>query len=219
MNDAKSLLASRTFWGAMIAILATVGKGFGIELGTEDQAQLVDHALTVVGVLGGLLAVYGRTKATKAIGKGSGKGGAVAGLVLLVCVPLFSGCAATRADGTGQPLPHEQALAACETLADSYDLAERTYMNLSAALQRQAETASGDELADLDAARQRLDRDVAPALDTARKALVVLRRVASTWAKAEQRPAEWGEVYAEAVAALGAVLQLVPGLLNSTVGG
>lgn len=66
--DYKSLLASRTFWGAALAMAATGLKLAGYELGVEDQAALTNVGLNVVALAGSLLAIYGRVKATKKIG-------------------------------------------------------------------------------------------------------------------------------------------------------
>jgi len=68
MRDYKSLLASRTFWGAAVAILAGILNYFGYDIAGQDQVALIDGVTTAVTVGGGLLAIVGRVTATKKIG-------------------------------------------------------------------------------------------------------------------------------------------------------
>ncbi|MFQ5533456.1 MAG: hypothetical protein ACE5EM_01350 [Sphingomonadales bacterium] len=63
MNDRKSVLRSRTFWGAVVAIAASLLQGFDITIGAAEQAALVNLIVTVAGCAGGLVAIYGRVKA------------------------------------------------------------------------------------------------------------------------------------------------------------
>lgn len=60
-QDQKDLLQSKTFWGAVIALAATVCHWFGI---TIDQQVWVNDALTVAGTA---IALYGRVVATKPV--------------------------------------------------------------------------------------------------------------------------------------------------------
>ena len=68
MNDVKSLFASKTFWGALVAVAAGVIGLFGYAVTPEDQAWLVDSIAAAGAIVGGLVAVYGRVKASKRIG-------------------------------------------------------------------------------------------------------------------------------------------------------
>jgi hypothetical protein len=65
--DTKSLLMSKTFWGAVMAIVASLVGFAGYTFGAEDQQALVEVITTVGTAVGGVLAIYGRVKATKAI--------------------------------------------------------------------------------------------------------------------------------------------------------
>jgi hypothetical protein len=67
MTEAKSLFASKTFWGAIIAIAASLAGMAGYTFGEADQQALVEIITTVGTSVGGLLAIYGRVKATKPI--------------------------------------------------------------------------------------------------------------------------------------------------------
>ena len=66
--DVKSLMSSKTAWGAIIAILAGVAGIFGYSIASPDQVEIVNIASSIASSLGGLIAIYGRVKATKKIG-------------------------------------------------------------------------------------------------------------------------------------------------------
>jgi hypothetical protein len=68
MDQSKPWYASRTVWGGLVAVAAPViGMMLHVTVGVGDQAVLVD-ALTGIGSgVGGLIAVYGRVKATEKI--------------------------------------------------------------------------------------------------------------------------------------------------------
>ena len=61
--DTKSALTSVTIWGAVISILASVARAAGFDVGDTNGL-----AESVVAVLGGLMAIYGRFRATTKIG-------------------------------------------------------------------------------------------------------------------------------------------------------
>lgn len=67
MDDFKSLFASRTFWGGVIAVLAGVLGFFGYELAGPDQAALIEAGAAVASAVGGVIAIWGRAKASKLI--------------------------------------------------------------------------------------------------------------------------------------------------------
>lgn len=68
MDDGvKSLLASKTFWGAALAVISALLGLVGYTFGPEEQAALIELATTIGTAVGGILAMYGRVKATKAI--------------------------------------------------------------------------------------------------------------------------------------------------------
>ncbi|MDO6966808.1 hypothetical protein [Rhizobium alvei] len=68
MEEIKAWYQSRAVWGALVAILAGVLQMAGLSLDAAGQAQLTDSVLALVGIVGGLLALYGRLKATAALG-------------------------------------------------------------------------------------------------------------------------------------------------------
>lgn len=69
MNDIKNWWQSKTIWGGIITVLAVVLGAFGYTLTGDDQSLLVDIVSTIVGAIGGLLAIYGRVKASKKVSK------------------------------------------------------------------------------------------------------------------------------------------------------
>lgn len=68
MPDTKSLLASRTVWGALLAILASGLGLLGYTVTPADQVEAVAIGTSLVSAIGGAIALYGRIKATKRIG-------------------------------------------------------------------------------------------------------------------------------------------------------
>ena len=70
MSDVKTLFASKTFWGAFVAVLAGALSLFGYQLGAADQAELINALSGIAAAAGGLLAIYGRFVASKRIGGG-----------------------------------------------------------------------------------------------------------------------------------------------------
>ena len=67
MDGVKSLFASKTFWGGLIAVVAGILGFFGYQLGSEDQAAIIEAGAAVAASLGGVVAIWGRVKASKLI--------------------------------------------------------------------------------------------------------------------------------------------------------
>lgn len=67
MNDIKNWWQSKTIWGGIITVLAVALGAFGYTLSGDDQIALVEIVSTIGGAIGGLLAIYGRVKASKAV--------------------------------------------------------------------------------------------------------------------------------------------------------
>ena len=67
MNDVKAWYRSRTVWGALVAILASLAHGAGVEVTAGDEAELADLLVAAVGVVGGLVALIGRISASRRV--------------------------------------------------------------------------------------------------------------------------------------------------------
>lgn len=68
-NDNKAWWQSKTVWGGLIALAAGILAAFGFTLSPEDQNTLVNIVVGITGAVGGLIAVVGRVKASKKVGK------------------------------------------------------------------------------------------------------------------------------------------------------
>jgi hypothetical protein len=67
MEDLKQWYLSKTVWGGLLAMAACALQLKGLQLGANDQSALADSIVSIVGALGGILAVYGRVTAKTAI--------------------------------------------------------------------------------------------------------------------------------------------------------
>lgn len=59
----KTWYRSKTVWGALAVILASLMQLAGYEFGMAEQAELTDALSGLAGTVGGLLALYGRVTA------------------------------------------------------------------------------------------------------------------------------------------------------------
>lgn len=67
-DDFKNVFASKTVWGAALAVAGSVASLFHLNFGAVDQAATIDAVYAIAGGIGGLIAVWGRITATKKIG-------------------------------------------------------------------------------------------------------------------------------------------------------
>jgi len=74
MNDGKPWYLSKTVWGALVAILASMLQLSGFQLDLADQGQLTDGLVALAGSLGALVALYGRLVASHVIAPKAGPG-------------------------------------------------------------------------------------------------------------------------------------------------
>ncbi len=68
MNEVKTLAQSRTFWGAVMSLTGSALAGAHYTLTPADAASAVDIVVSFISGVGGLMAIYGRVKASKQIG-------------------------------------------------------------------------------------------------------------------------------------------------------
>lgn len=64
----KSALQSRGVWGGAAAVVGGLGGVLGYSISPQDVAQLPVLITSITSSIGGLLAIYGRIKATHKIG-------------------------------------------------------------------------------------------------------------------------------------------------------
>jgi hypothetical protein len=67
MNDVKAWYKSRTVWGALIAIFASLAQAAGVEVTTGEAGELADLIVAAVGATGGLVALIGRISARRRV--------------------------------------------------------------------------------------------------------------------------------------------------------
>jgi hypothetical protein len=68
MNSTKSILLSKTFWGALLALIASVDPSLYSKIlmwiGINDPTLL---ASKIIGLFGAMFAIYGRMAATQLV--------------------------------------------------------------------------------------------------------------------------------------------------------
>jgi hypothetical protein len=67
MESTKAWYQSRTIWGALVAVFAALFSVAGLDLPAGLHGELAEGLVTVAGGIGGLVALYGRLSATRAI--------------------------------------------------------------------------------------------------------------------------------------------------------
>ena len=188
MDGTKSLLISRTFWGAALMMVASALSYFGIDFGAEDQSQI---AYILAEIAGFVITVWGRIAASKTV---EIKKSTTAALSLM-----FVLCLVLPACALKDLKPHEQALAVTGECITLYESLHTEYLHLHAALPEQ---------------REQLETMVAPVLDTARVALVTLGDATALWVRTKAKPADWDGLKTRAMNLLsdaGAILARVKG--------
>ncbi len=104
MQDTKSLIESRAFWSAALALMASVAEAFHLTgLGTwASDPGALDQTMNAIAIFGSICAILFRFQATARISTvlppGAGPGSAPV-LALLCALPLFgamAGCSQTQ---------------------------------------------------------------------------------------------------------------------------
>ena len=62
-DNSKTWLQSKTIWGALISIAASVASLAGVEIEAGEQAEILDGIISLVAAGGGILAIIGRIAA------------------------------------------------------------------------------------------------------------------------------------------------------------
>jgi hypothetical protein len=68
MNEAKPWYLSKTIWGALVSVAATLGGMFGLPVDATGQAALTEAILQTVSAVAGIVAILGRVSADSRIG-------------------------------------------------------------------------------------------------------------------------------------------------------
>lgn len=63
----KSWYASKTIWGAILVLVGLAAQSVGYQIAPEDQQKIVEIIARILEAFGGLIAIYGRIKASKDI--------------------------------------------------------------------------------------------------------------------------------------------------------
>lgn len=66
IDAVKPWYQSRAVWGGIVAAVAGVAGAFGLAI---DEPSLVEISMNLSAAVGGILAIYGRYKADRAIGR------------------------------------------------------------------------------------------------------------------------------------------------------
>jgi len=69
MDETKVWWQSLTLWGAIITVLAAVAGVFGFTIDIQTQKEIVEYIMVGGSAIGGLMAAYGRIRASKIIVK------------------------------------------------------------------------------------------------------------------------------------------------------
>lgn len=67
MVEEKQWYKSKTIWGALLAVIASFMGLFGINLDEAAQLNIADTLVQLSGVVGSMIAIYGRLGATEVI--------------------------------------------------------------------------------------------------------------------------------------------------------
>ena len=68
MNDQKPWYLSRTIWASIVSVGSAVAAVIGLPVAGLDGAALTDTLLQAITAISGLLAIFGRMRATTRIG-------------------------------------------------------------------------------------------------------------------------------------------------------
>lgn len=159
-TNTKPWWASRTIIGAIVSVLALIAGNFGVSIAPEMQGEIVTLVLTLAGVAGGGLSIYGRLRAQKGI-RGPGAGVAKA---LMIAMLLGTVALSTTACGSYAVWQAEEATPAQTVYAIQAD-----YNSALAAATAYAESSAADpEAVDV---LQRLDAAAFDALMEAQGAV------------------------------------------------
>jgi hypothetical protein len=186
--ETKSLWQSKTFWGIVISGLAGLLGIWGKEISPADQDAAVSVALTLVGLIGTILGVVGRVTATKKIA-----GAPPVAPLLLVAVLSLGVASLTGCPAGGVAIQSPQAITSAQTAVDVGYKLSSTYFTLHNSYTSLIAKADAPTTA-------RLKTVVAPALNKAKRAIIVYNDVALLWMQTGEYPTDILKLLADAQA-------------------
>ena len=68
-QNQKPWYNSLTLWGAIVTVFAALAGLFGIDIDADTQKQIIEYIILGASAIGGLMAAYGRIRASKIIVK------------------------------------------------------------------------------------------------------------------------------------------------------
>ncbi|HWK13119.1 MAG TPA: hypothetical protein VNS02_01880 [Rhizobiaceae bacterium] len=68
MNDQKPWYLSRTIWASLVSVMSAAAAVIGLPVSGLDNAALTDALLQAITAISGLIAIFGRMRATTRIG-------------------------------------------------------------------------------------------------------------------------------------------------------
>lgn len=68
MDDTKAWYLSRTVWGGLVAVAASLLQAAGVTIDGTVQGSIADDLVALAGAIGGLVAIYGRIAAERRLG-------------------------------------------------------------------------------------------------------------------------------------------------------
>ncbi|MFD0915857.1 hypothetical protein ACFQ14_05505 [Pseudahrensia aquimaris] len=60
MSDSKPWYFSKTIWASLIAVAASIGSAFGIDIDDQSREEITNIVLQAVMVAGSIFAIFGR---------------------------------------------------------------------------------------------------------------------------------------------------------------
>jgi len=182
MEEVKHVLKSRTVWGAVVSLVCTLLAVFGYGVADAAQQKVVESLVIVGGAVGALLTVWGRIKAKSALQVRKPPNAAKL-IVFAIVMPL-----ALQACALSSLQPHERGLAVGHEMMMGWMALYQEYNALHKSLPPEGMVFLKD--------------NVAPALDTAKHAIIVYRDAATLYARTHVEPGNWDALIKDVEAAM-----------------
>gem|GEM_PF-1485684 len=194
--ETKALWQSKTFWGVIISGLAGLLGIWGKGISPADQQTLVEVALTVAGVIGSILAIVGRITAKTKISNPPAAPLALMLLLALACL------AAGGCTGLSPSVQSAQAIVSPQEAVDLGAKLAKSYFAVHDAYNQLLGKADSD-------LAHTLKRNVAPALNKTKYAIIAYNDVALLYMQSSERPADIAAMFSAARTLLADCTKLI----------